>query len=572
MLTTIIVLPDGTEISSGVGTNNAIQSCTYTECVNSDTELTLGSVCSAMVEIKFITPQGGLRIAAGDELVVYKVTENGHRHQLGIFVTEKPTRPGPHTMKLMACDRVSRLDKDLTLWLSQQTDWPKTLYDFAVEVCTACGVELINSEIPNGSYLVQKFSAEGVTGRKLMQWVGQAAGRFCRATPDGRMEFAWYTPAASGTIGTSSIVGGGSAETSYADSTLSITDPNMIASKDGDVLAIESDSIEVKDLGDGLVQMTVRGEITQHFYFQGSLSFEDYVVAPIEKVQIHQNEEDVGVIWPNNTNSVNTYRITGNPLLADERVEVLRPVAQTLFEQLQSVSYTPCNVTIPATMRMRAGHIITVIDRNGKTISAYVMTKTQSGQKDVLECTGSARRDSVSAVNEQSYASLSGRVMNLRIDVEGIRAENKSAAGEYADFKFSVEGIKTTVGGLAEEINGTDGTGGLKKRISSVEQTANGLVMEVGAIKENGTSKVKTSTNYTFDENGLSIAKTGEQMENRLDNTGMYVTRSGQALLTANSDGVTATDVRINNYLIVGKNSRFEDYTGNRTACFYVGG
>ena len=35
MLKTVIVLPDGTELSSGPGTQNASQSCTYTECVNS---------------------------------------------------------------------------------------------------------------------------------------------------------------------------------------------------------------------------------------------------------------------------------------------------------------------------------------------------------------------------------------------------------------------------------------------------------------------------------------------------------------------------------------------------------
>ena len=59
MLKTIIVLPDGTELSSGVGTKNAIKSVTITECVNDSQELTLGSACSNMIELTAITPNGG---------------------------------------------------------------------------------------------------------------------------------------------------------------------------------------------------------------------------------------------------------------------------------------------------------------------------------------------------------------------------------------------------------------------------------------------------------------------------------------------------------------------------------
>ena len=50
MHTHVIVLPDGTEFSSGAGQTNVIQNVTITQSVNSDTELTLGSTCSTMLE------------------------------------------------------------------------------------------------------------------------------------------------------------------------------------------------------------------------------------------------------------------------------------------------------------------------------------------------------------------------------------------------------------------------------------------------------------------------------------------------------------------------------------------
>ena len=90
-----------------------------------------------------------------------------------------------------------------------------------------------------------------------------------------------------------------------------------------------------------------------------------------------------------------------------------------------------------------------------------------------------------------------------------------------------------------------------------------------------GIDSVTTSTGYTFGADGLRIAKQGEQMENKLDNTGMYVTRDNVPILTANNQGVTALNLTAHQYLIVGQNSRFEDYTGDggeaRTGCFWIG-
>lgn len=91
----------------------------------------------------------------------------------------------------------------------------------------------------------------------------------------------------------------------------------------------------------------------------------------------------------------------------------------------------------------------------------------------------------------------------------------------------------------------------------------------------NGVDRVETKAGYVFDENGLNISKSGDEMTNLLDNTGMYVKKSGTDILTANNKGVQATDLHAKTYLIVGKGdgrSRFEDYGIDRTGCFWIGG
>ena len=45
-----------------------------------------------------------------------------------------------------------------------------------------------------------------------------------------------------------------------------------------------------------------------------------------------------------------------------------------------------------------------------------------------------------------------------------------------------------------------------------------------------------------------------------------------EKVLNANNQGVDAKNLHATTYLIVGKNSRFEDYGNSRTGCFWIGG
>lgn len=557
MLRTLLVLPDGTEIFSGPGTDNAILSTTVTQSVSSGTELEPGAVCAAALEVRIFTPEGLLQIHAGDEMTAYQVTDEGVRHLLGFFIAEKPTRPTAHTMKLTAFDRISLLDRDLSQWVAALSGWPYSLWDLAGMVCEACGLELVHTELPNGSYLVQPFSAAGLTGRKIMQWIAQAAGRFCRATAEGKLEFAWYEPVTGHAVGASEKA---ALAASYDEETNALTLENITAAEEGGALTLEEVTATEED---GV--LTLAGD-ARHYYFQGGLTFEDYTVAPIEKVQIRMGAEDIGTVWPQAAGVANTYQITGNMLLQANSSEELQPVAQNLYEQLKGITYTPCTVTIPANLDICAGHILRITDRNGYTFQTYVMEKVRTGQQDKLICTGSPSRQSLSAVNEQSFTALSGKVLNLTAAVEGLKAENIAADGRSAALALTVDGLSAQAEKQAAEADT------LRTQLTALEQTANAVKISVQTMQEQGVSKVTTEASYTFDDQGLRIAKAGQQMENLLDHTGMHVRRSGEVILQATADGVAATDVRVGNYLCVGENARFEDYESGRTACFWIGG
>lgn len=145
-----------------------------------------------------------------------------------------------------------------------------------------------------------------------------------------------------------------------------------------------------------------------------------------------------------------------------------------------------------------------------------------------------------------------------------------------AEMQTSAARISTTLQKI-ESLEASDGEfqSMTRENMSQLAQQAESIQISVTSILTNGADKVKTQMGYTFDDEGLRIQRAGAAIENLLDNTGMYVTRSGETILQANADGVVATDVTVRNYLVIGNHARFENYNdgsgAGRTACFYVG-
>lgn len=118
--------------------------------------------------------------------------------------------------------------------------------------------------------------------------------------------------------------------------------------------------------------------------------------------------------------------------------------------------------------------------------------------------------------------------------------------------------------------------GAVNNAVTTVTQTANDLSVRVDTLENAEIDHVTTSTGYTFNQDGLTISKSGEEITNLLDNTGMYVRRSDEDILTANAEGVNAINLTARQYFTIGKYSRFEDYSNGtdtkRTACFHIDG
>ena len=101
--------------------------------------------------------------------------------------------------------------------------------------------------------------------------------------------------------------------------------------------------------------------------------------------------------------------------------------------------------------------------------------------------------------------------------------------------------------------------------------TAEDVKLEIKSELSNGVTKVETTTGFTFNDEGLTVSKSGSEMTTQITEDGMTVFRDNTAVLIANNVGVDAVNLHATTYLIIGNNSRFEDYGEDRTGCFWIG-
>lgn len=393
MYQSVLRLKDGTELTGGAA-GNAIKSITLHAAVNAGQEFTIGSAFSDYIEAEiWADPGGSLQITAGDTLTYYRQDDAGSRTKVGVFYAEKPTRTKRNSYKVTAYDTMSKLDADFSGWLhANQAQFPKTIWQLVQLTCQRAGVALASSSLPiNGSYSVQAFYADDLTCRQIISWAAEAAGCYAHMNADGKLQFLTYTD---------------------KRSTAKITP-------------------------DGASNSTV--------YYADSLSYEDYTVKAIEKVQIRQSDSDVGVIYPDSTTATNTYAVQGNLLLTTGTEANLKSVVQNLYNVLKNVTYTPCKVSVPSSSGLACGQIVHVKDARGREFDTYLMSATISSGKASFESVGSASRESSSAVNNQSYKNLTGKMLEIKTSVDGLEVKASDLTGKYTDLKATVDGLSSEV-------------------------------------------------------------------------------------------------------------------------------
>lgn len=224
------------------------------------------------------------------------------------------------------------------------------------------------------------------------------------------------------------------------------------------------------------------------------------------------------------------------------------------------------------------------VDKVNKQITLHAEDIQEHSEKIAqLELSVGGISQSVSSTNTR-IETLEGQIADIEIpDYSG---EIDQLSDELAEYKRITE---ENIGALVVKDNEILGT---VTRIQTEQtETIDGVVSDVNELRNSvetkvtadevqiminesqsdGVTAVDTGTGFTFNKDGLTIEKTGSEMKTNIDEDGMRVYRNDEEVLTADNQGVNAINLTARQYLMIGLNSRFEDYKEVRTACFYVG-
>lgn len=208
------------------------------------------------------------------------------------------------------------------------------------------------------------------------------------------------------------------------------------------------------------------------------------------------------------------------------------------------------------------GDKLTIEKKDGNLITTYLLN-------DTLKFTGGFAQDSAWSYEESNESSnpttLGEALKKTYAKVDKANAEIEIVAGETANIKLTTDGIQNTVVKLDDEL--ADIVAEVNTKVS-----ANDVSYSIQSAMNDGIERVITTTGYTFNEEGLHISKNTSEISTSITENGMAVYKDDTEVLKADNYGVKAEDLHATTFLIIGNNSRLEDYNSNRTGCFWIGG
>lgn len=262
-----------------------------------------------------------------------------------------------------------------------------------------------------------------------------------------------------------------------------------------------------------------------------SAQYEDYIVRTIDKLQIREKENDIGVIVGDGGN---TYVIEGNFLVYGKGTKELNEIGEKTLSKIKGIIYRPFSADCKGNPCLEVGDAVRLTTKY-ELIETYILKRTLKGiqaLRDDLEADGEEYRTSKVNGIQRSILQLKGKSNTLERSIE----ETKSTIVDVE------KGLQSQITQTAERITAevsraTKAEGTLSSKIT---QTAESITAEVNranqkegelaaAIKINAdgiTSKVSRDSvvsEINQSAEGIKIRADLLELKGSMEMTGGYV-------------------------------------------------
>ena len=198
-----------------------------------------------------------------------------------------------------------------------------------------------------------------------------------------------------------------------------------------------------------------------------SAQYEDYIVRTIDKLQIREKENDIGVIVGDGGN---TYVIEGNFLVYGKGTKELNEIGEKTLSKIKGIIYRPFSADCKGNPCLEAGDAVRLTTKY-ELIETYILKRTLKGiqaLRDDLEADGEEYRTSKVNGIQRSILQLKGKSNTMERSIE----ETKSTIVDVE------KGLQSQITQTATEIR------------SEVKNTADGLSSRITQNSESITAEV----------------------------------------------------------------------------------
>lgn len=423
-----------------------------TESLCSESELTFGACEAGMIKFtvsNVFLPMKGKWLTA-------KLTLDGHKDkpfQIGRYKVYSDTPTADRTCRdVVAYDALyDILSSDVTDWYNQilpQKDSKVTLKQFRDSFFNHFGVEqeevsLVNDEMIIKKTVEVKASSSGssdtaekstigeaISGKEVLSCILEINGCMGNIGRDGKFRYVYLTQEMQGLYPANDL---------YPADDLYPRNPKSTS-------------------------------ISKSQYI--SAQYEDYIVRTIDKLQIREKENDIGVIVGDGGN---TYVIEGNFLVYGKETKELNKIGEKTLSKIKGIIYRPFSADCKGNPCLEVGDAVRLTTKY-ELIETYILKRTLKGiqaLRDDLEADGEEYRTSKVNGIQRSILQLKGKSNTLERSIE----ETKST---IVDVEKGLQSqITQTASEIRAEVKNT--TDGLSSRIT---QNASSITAEVNRATE----------------------------------------------------------------------------------------
>lgn len=445
-----------------------------TQTLCDSTSLTFGQCCAAKAEIIV----ADVIMDVTGKWFTLSIEVGGYELILGIYkVNDFERQADRRFRKIVAYDRMLNFDIDVSGWYRGLT-FPMTLRQFRTALCEYAGVHQQDTTLPlDDMEVTRSIDPSKLSGRDVMRSICEINGCFGQIDNTGKFKYVF--------LGSSGL---------YPSEELFPADD--------------------------LFPSEMQGENLSHLR---EATYEDFLVKGIDKVQIRQEEGDIGNAYGLGTN---TYTIQGNFLVYGKGAQELLNIAATVHENISRKTYRPCKIVTQALPWVEPGDGI-ICYTSDDVIETYCLKRTIKGiqaMMDAFEAQGTRERnenfgigtqiiqlEGKTAIIKKSVEEVSVRVTDLKAETEAqfaitanqILAEVTRAQQAEASLSIRADQIATSVTNLATDTN--------SRFIQTAEQIAlkvskgqvsSQLSVESDKVTISSNRLIVNSTNFQLDGNG----------------------------------------------------------------------